>query len=253
MKDIDLSHRGHTRAKIALSAGIIAIVAIPLMALGRMAGLWSPVFAIPSLLAFVITVFAMITAIVLGLIGMLTRRGRAWSAEPVRRSAIALVLGIAILVPVAGFISVGAKYPPIHDISTDTDNPPKFVTLLAERAAMNAPNSTDYDPAVAAKQKVAFPDLKPKDLLLPQTEAFTRALDAAKAMGWRVAAAEPAEGRIEAVDTTFWSGFIDDIVIRVTPIGEKQSRIDVRSESRVGGGDAGKNGMRIAAYLARLN
>ena len=45
----------------------------------------------------------------------------------------------------------------------------------------------------------------------------------------------------------------DDVVIRVSPLGDKGSRVDVRSESRVGGGDAGKNGMRIEAYFARLN
>jgi hypothetical protein len=253
MNDADLSQRGRRRAKIAFIAGIIAILAIPLTSLGRMVGLWSPVFAIPPLLAFVVTFFAMLTAIILGLIGVLTRRGRPWSAYPVQRSAFALVLGILILIPVAAFVSVGAKYPPIHDITTDTDNPPKFVALLAERAAMKAPNSTDYDPTVAPKQKAGFPDLKPKDLPLPPVEAFAHALEAAKAMGWRVAAAEPAEGRIEAVDTTFWSGFIDDVVIRVTPLGDNQSRVDVRSESRVGGGDAGKNGKRIEAYFAHLN
>ena len=39
---------------------------------------------------------------------------------------------------------------------------------------------------------------------------------------------------------TFWFGFKDDVVIRVRPAGGG-SRIDVRSLSRVGGGDAGTN------------
>ena len=118
---------------------------------------------------------------------------------------------------------------------------------------MHAPNSTVYNPAVAAKQKQGFPDLGPKVLDLPPAEAFNHALDAAKAMGWRIAAAEPAEGRIEAVATTFWAGFIDDVVIRLTPTGDNQTRVDVRSESRVGGGDIGANGRRIEKYLASLH
>jgi uncharacterized protein (DUF1499 family) len=243
---------GSTRARVAVIAGAIAVVAIPLMTIGRYAGLWSPVFAIPALLANVITLFAALLAIILGLIGVMTRRGRPWSAYPVRTSRVALVLGIVMLGTIVAFSAGRAKYPVIHDVTTDTDNPPKFVVLQAERDAMHAPNTTAYNPAVATKQRQGFPDLAPKILQLSATEAFHRALDAAKAMGWRIDAAQPSEGRIEAVATTFWAGFIDDVVIRVTSIGENQSRVDVRSESRVGGGDMGANGMRIEKFLARL-
>jgi uncharacterized protein (DUF1499 family) len=243
---------GSTRARVAVVAGAIAVVAIPLMTIGRYAGLWSPVFAIPALLANVITLFAALLAIILGLIGVMTRRGRPWSAYPVRTSRVALVLGIVMLGVIVAFSAGRVKYPPIHDVTTDTDNPPKFVALQAERDAMHARNTTAYNPAVAAKQKQGFPDLGPKILTLPAAEAYNRALDAAKAMGWRIAAAQPSEGRIEAVATTFWAGFIDDVVIRVTSTGENQSRVDVRSESRVGGGDMGANGMRIEKFLASL-
>jgi uncharacterized protein (DUF1499 family) len=47
-------------------------------------------------------------------------------------------------------------------------------------------------------------------------------------------------------------GFKDDIVIRVSPAGTG-SRIDVRSESRLGEGDLGKNARRIRAYLRKVN
>jgi Protein of unknown function (DUF1499) len=50
---------------------------------------------------------------------------------------------------------------------------------------------------------------------LPPNEAFARSLSAAKALGWEIVAAEPAEGRIEATDTTLFFGFKDDIVIRI--------------------------------------
>jgi uncharacterized protein (DUF1499 family) len=81
--------------------------------------------------------------------------------------------------------------------------------------------------------------------------AFTRALNAARDLGWQIVAAVPAEGRIEATDTTVWFGFKDDIVVRVTPTAGG-SRIDVRSVSRLGQGDLGKNAARIRAYLQRL-
>jgi uncharacterized protein (DUF1499 family) len=70
-------------------------------------------------------------------------------------------------------------------------------------------------------------------------------------MGWEIVAADSAEGRVEATDTTFWFGFKDDVVVRVMPT-DSGSRIDVRSVSRVGLGDVGTNAERITAYLARI-
>jgi uncharacterized protein (DUF1499 family) len=70
-------------------------------------------------------------------------------------------------------------------------------------------------------------------------------------MGWEVVAAVPAEERIEATATTFWFGFKDDIVVRITS-ADGGSRIDVRSVSRVGRGDVGTNAKRIKAYLAQI-
>jgi hypothetical protein len=245
--------QGSRRARIALVAGITAILAIPLMTIGRYAGLWSPVNALPALAANAVTILAALLALVLGLIGVLTRRGRPWSAQPLRHSLLGLVFGLIMVGMVGFYVATSAKYPPIHDATTDTDNPPTYVALLAERQAMRAPNKTSYDPATAVKQKQGFPALGPRILPVAKAEAFNRALIAARAMGWRVAAADPAEGRIEAVATTFWAGFIDDVVIRVTSTGENQSRVDARSLSRVGGGDMGANGKRLEKFLAKLS
>ncbi|MGH8720432.1 MAG: DUF1499 domain-containing protein, partial [Burkholderiales bacterium] len=82
-------------------------------------------------------------------------------------------------------------------------------------------------------------------------EAFKRALQAARDLGWEIVAAEGVAGRIEATDSTFWFGFKDDVVIRVEADGAG-SRIDVRSVSRVGVGDVGANAKRIRAYLRAL-
>jgi uncharacterized protein (DUF1499 family) len=71
-------------------------------------------------------------------------------------------------------------------------------------------------------------------------------------MGWEIVDAQPREGRIEATATTFWFGFKDDVVVRITPLAAG-SRIDVRSKSRVGRGDTGTNAQRVRAYLKRLN
>jgi uncharacterized protein (DUF1499 family) len=142
------------------------------------------------------------------------------------------------------------RVPAIHDISTDTDDPPRFDAVLPLRK--DAPNAADYGgPEIAAQQHAAYPDVRPLLWRMPSSHAFTQALHAAEAMGWEIVAADPIEGRLEATDTTFWFGFKDDIVVRIQgqPDG---SRVDVRSVSRVGRSDVGTNARRIRKYLRRL-
>jgi len=165
-------------------------------------------------------------------------------------------LGVALIV--AGAVAAvtltwGARaksVPPIHDISTDTENPPAFVAVMPLRAG--AENSATWGgPALAAQQKQGYPDVQPLMLPIPPEAALVRARNIAMEMGWDVVATDPAAGRIEATDTTLWFGFKDDIVVRVVGAAGG-SRIDVRSVSRVGRRDIGTNAKRIRAYLERL-
>lgn len=163
---------------------------------------------------------------------------------------IALVLGLVVaFVPWQG-LRQARSVPPIHDITTDTQQPPQFVAVLPLRA--DAPNSAEYGGVEIARQQLAaYPDISTRRLPVPPEAAFARAVDAAGKMGWEIVDVDPAAGRIEATDTTFWFGFKDDVVIRVAP-DDAGSRIDVRSVSRVGGSDVGANARRIRAYLERL-
>ncbi|MEL7029004.1 MAG: DUF1499 domain-containing protein, partial [Pseudomonadota bacterium] len=114
-------------------------------------------------------------------------------------------------------------------------------------------NSADYaGEEIAAQQREAYPDIAPVMAAETPDEAFARAQRAAEAMGWELSDVNRAEGRIEAVDTTFWWGFKDDIVIRVSEGQDGGSRIDIRSASRVGLSDIGKNADRIRAYVKEL-
>lgn len=170
------------------------------------------------------------------------------AALPSLLLALGLGLGVAF-VPWNGMRQARAL-PPIHDISTDMQQPPAFVAILPLRA--DAPNPAVYGGAgIAQAQRAGYPDLHPKQLQATPGDAYVRALAAARAMGWEIVAADAASGRIEATDTTPWFGFKDDVVIRVAADGAG-SRIDVRSVSRVGGSDVGANAKRIRAYLRRL-
>lgn len=166
-------------------------------------------------------------------------------------SFIALSLGLAVFgLPFSWYLA--AKHlPKIHDVTTDTENPPQFVALLPLRK--DAPNPSVYGgPEIALKQLEAYPDIKPLVLDLPSEKAFDRALAAARGMSWKIVNADREELRIEATDSTFWFGFKDDIVVRTTPLDGK-SRIDVRSLSRVGLSDVGTNAARIRKYLTGLS
>ena len=181
------------------------------------------------------------------------------------RGALIAVVGI-VVGAIGAYIPYSMQQsakgaPQIHDVTTDTDNPPQFVDALPLRKATNARNSTEYKLEagrppnrfnVPEAQHKAFPDIQPVVLQgVAPADAFKRALDAVNAMNWHLTAAKPDEGRIEAWDKTLWFGFIDDMVIRITPV-DNGSKVDVRSLSRIGGGDAGTNARRIRHYIAAL-
>jgi len=160
--------------------------------------------------------------------------------------AVASILfGLVIFSIPAGF-RLGPQIPPIHDITTDTNNPPEFVAVVS----MNTPGRTVYEgPSIAIQQQEAYPDIQPIVLDEPADEVFNKAVATVEEMGWDLVDADPSAGRVEATDTTFWFGFKDDVVIRVQSEG-MGSRMDVRSLSRVGGSDVGKNAERIREFVS---
>jgi uncharacterized protein (DUF1499 family) len=232
---------------VLVGAGLTIASALLLLAapLGYRLGVFSLRVALLTLLRW--GAYLAIGAAVISLIGLIitfarpkeTRRG-------VTVAAVSLVVAGALIAIPARF-RMGPPMPPIHDITTDTQDPPQYVAVLRLRA--DAPNSTEYGgERVAAQQREAYPDLQPAILNVPPPQAFDRALAAVRKMGWELVEADAAAGRIEATDTTFWFAFKDDVVIRVKP-RDGGSRVDVRSLSRVGLGDAGTNAKRIRAYL----
>jgi uncharacterized protein (DUF1499 family) len=229
-----------------LLLAVLSAIVVGVSGPGYRMGWWPLPVAFPM---FRWTVYAAIAATLLGVVGAVltrpggTRRGFGYALA-------AMVIGLATIAGPLTLLWRSKQVPPIHDISTDTDNPPQFVAVLPLRAT--AANPAAYGGAeLAAQQKKAFPQIAPLALPLPGKQAFARALAAARGMGWTIVDTEPAEGRIEATDTTPFFGFKDDVVIRVTaaPPG---SRVDVRSVSRIGRSDLGANARRIESFLKRL-
>jgi uncharacterized protein (DUF1499 family) len=157
-------------------------------------------------------------------------RRRSWAS--VACSALALVLAAGTAAVPLDMRRTAESLPSIHDVTTDTERPPEFAALRAVRE--RSPNGAAYGGReVAAQQKQGYPDIVPVLLPVPPDRALARAEAAARALGWEIVAAAPAEGRLEATSTTRWFGFKDDVVVRVTP-ASGGSRVDIRSVSRIG-------------------
>ena len=224
---------------------VAATVAVAAAPLGHRVGML-PVNAAAALLAAGILVSL---ALLAGwLIAAVRRRapafGDRWAAAAGLLPAAALVVPLANILPALGA-------PPIHDITTDPDDPPRFEAVVPLRAG--APNPLEYGgPALAAAQRAAYPDLLPLAVDSPPSAVLEAARSVAMELGWAIVAVDPARGVLEATATTFWFGFQDDVAVRVRPSAGGGALVDVRSISRVGVGDLGANADRIRAFLARL-
>lgn len=157
--------------------------------------------------------------------------------------------GIGAAVPWA-WQEQARSVPPIHDISTDTTTPPAFVAIAPLRRG--APNPVEYPGEETAKaQREAYPDIRPLRFSAAPERVFLAAADTVAELGWELVDTDETQGRIEATDTTRWFGFRDDVVIRIRP-ENGQTRLDVRSKSRVGRSDVGTNAKRIRGFRERL-
>ncbi len=217
--------------------GLVLLLALPLSVIVVRAGAWQPgliIYALACLLSAVLLALVVILAL---LPKLRPRRG------PLLNAALLALPGAVLLA-----VTLGGRgdHPPIHNISTDLEQPPTFARAPALRGS--EANSLTYSEDTRAQQRSAYPDLGPLLTELAPEAAYERALDTARALGWEVTYEGNQKRSIEAVDTTRIMGFKDDIAIRLRPTGDGGTRIDLRSVSRVGVGDLGANAARIRAF-----
>lgn len=169
-----------------------------------------------------------------------------------KRAIFSLIIGIVILTPnIMSSFGPEIKIPPIHDITTNTENPPQFIALVGKRGE-NANTLVYGGSEIAEQQKEAYPDIKPIISTLSAETAYEKALMVAGDMGWEISGADKNNLRFEGTATTSWFHFIDDtvVVVSATPNG---SRLDIRSVSRVGRSDLGMNAKRIRKFTELFN
>jgi uncharacterized protein (DUF1499 family) len=167
-------------------------------------------------------------------------------------SAVITVIfaAVAIAMPL-NMMNAAKSVPPIHDISTDLINPPEFVAVVPLRA--DAPNPVAYaGEETAAQQRKAYPELQSLEYNQTQLELVAATTKAMENLGWELVNSNVNNGIVEATDTTIWFGFKDDVVVRINDKGSKRV-VDIRSKSRIGKSDLGKNAQRIKTLIDELN
>ena len=215
---------------LAVLAGLLLVSSGP----GTRFGLWSLRVGVGMFGGAMLIGLAAAGAAIVGLAMPLVRARSA----PVLVAA--LMLGAASAAVPLDFLRRVKTLPYINDITTDTEQPPQFASPKT------------YQSHFAELQQIGYPDLHPLELTVSPAQAFARAVKIATGLGWEITTVDERTGRIEAVVTTRWFGFKDDVVIRITPAGAG-SRVDMRSKSRFGRSDVGTNAHRIQDFLAAMD
>jgi uncharacterized protein (DUF1499 family) len=173
------------------------------------------------------------------------------------RILLALVIDILVLAYPAYLGLQYRKLPPIHDITTDPIDPPRYDALARLRSGDGANTAVYAGLYSAEQQRKAYPDIEPVDLDTSALRAYQLTLQLVNKRKWLVIderpPAPPREvGHIEAVARTPIMGFREDVAIRITPDGD-DSRVDIRSSSRYFESDLGSNAKRISKLIDDLN
>jgi hypothetical protein len=175
-------------------------------------------------------------------------------------NVLALAAALGFVLYVGAQVRTARSVPAIHDVATDVDDLPQFEALAVRED--NLDNIPDMDrPELAALEpeerwkaihRETYGDVQPVAVPWDVPETVRRAEALARERGWEIVHVDPAAGRLEATDTTFFFRFKDDVVVRVRPAPGGGSRVDMRSISRVGGSDVGVNAKRIRSFLRDL-
>ena len=235
-------------ATLAALTGILSIAIFLLAPAAAMLGVLSPLAAFGLFARGLL--LGILLSMVFGGVGLfrtrartgLAGRGRAWLGS---------FAGLLMLVFLVAVVLSNPRSP-IHDVTTDIDDPPAFSEAVAEQPdRRNGVAYPDGGDEVPDRQRELFPDLESITLAASPAEAVEQSRAAALALGWTVTSVDADAGIVEAYDKTTFFRFVDDVVIRVRPAAGG-SEIDVRSNSRVGGGDLGANAKRIRAFRDEL-
>ena len=234
--------------KILFYATICCIVVLLFSALGYRIGWLTLQMSFQTLfIGFALTGVIALVSVML-LLARIVRRQSDHLFQPVFTVFVCLFL--------AGYgaiqYNLSRTIPPIHNISTDLNNPPEFTEAIAQRRGEQTNPLSMSDRTLEIHRNGFYDHVLPLKVGMSLVDTYPLALEAAKDQGWELVTQDAPGGIIEATDTTFWFGFKDDIVVRLTENQLNQTTVDARSVSRIGMSDLGLNADRIGDYLDDL-
>jgi len=232
--------RNSIMSLLGLVTSVAALVMAALAIVGYRSG---ELHFVTALTDFERSAYISCVALLLSLVGLWIAR-----SSGTRRGMILSLLGMVLSLPLVVFIvnfEYAAKvYPPVNDITTDTEDPPTF---------WDVPNPVTYPgDKVAEMQRQAYPHIKPLVVNMEPAETFKLASAVAHNMRWEIVAENSSDMQIEAVATSLLFGFEDYVAIRLQA-DNGHTRVDVRSHSHLGRIDRGVNAKRIRTYLNALH
>lgn len=210
----------------------------------------------PTLTAFNLIVVSITTAVLTLLMGLaaaivIWRQGTTGAI----RVSFGVLIALGLICWPAAFLPAYRNLPRINDVSTDTTAPPRFTEAAKYRGPGS--NGITYPVSFARPQSEAYPDIKPMLVERPVEETFEITRDAVLRQKLSILREQPPEvragrpGTIEAVDRTLIFGFYDDVALRIDG-DNTRSRIDLRSASRFGGHDLGRNAERMRRLMREI-
>ena len=232
-----------------LCSNIVTIVTILLLFISVMGfrfEIFSFVFSLLTLTKYAI--YTSLIALVLSLIAFGNLIGRS-HYRSILNNLFNIIINIVLVVYFFNNIIALKSNPVINDISTNYDDFIEFKMyknhnlftdehiLLQKYGGFNKPNSKIISFQVINKTLA---------------EVFDVSQNIINEMGLKITYSNLEEGLIEAVDSSFWYGFKDDIIIRIEKLISDEIKVDVRSASRIGKSDFGINSMRIKDFYQRL-
>ncbi len=175
----------------------------------------------------------------------------------VARVLFGLAVSLTLLCWPASLLPAISALPAINDVSTDTNSPPPFPTLAKVRIDSHANPPIYPGSAFAEAQAKAYPDIVPLLIDRPVDEIYEIVVATLQRMKLRIVHEElpnPRAGQpglVEATDRTLILGFLDDVVMRVSG-DQRRARVDIRSASRYGQHDLGRNALRVRTIFKEL-
>ncbi len=270
-------------AAVALTFSILTALWFAVAALGSKFGWWGWQFGLLKMIAGWGPKLIFV-ALGLGVVALIAAVIRAPRTKPVLLALAALLVSIMMLGRLMAFGALSQSVPPIHDISTNWDDPVMFSEkLMALRQADGALNAVEFapvipeaanerwpgfggrlvsqvqeeaelDPTVSTEETPPFPQLDTITVNGDMDSVTAAAMALVRDYGWEIVSVPITGGDeaiIEATETSTWFGFRDDIAIRLRRAGDS-TEVDVRSVSRVGFTDLGKNAARVGTFLYDL-